>query len=69
MYAVLAPKGTPTEIVQAMNDAIVEATSSDEWKTICNDYCFQDPYVLTLDETMAKMEEQNTLFESFMPYL
>ena len=69
LYAVLAPKGTPAEIVEAMNAAILEATGTDEWKTICNDYCFQDPYVLNVEETLARMEEQNALFESFMPYL
>ena len=69
MYAVLAPKGTPAEIVEAMNAAILEVTSTDEWLSVCNDYCFQDPYVLNVEETLARMEEQNTLFESFMPYL
>ena len=69
LYAVLAPKGTPAEIVEAMNAAILEATGTDEWKTICNDYCFQDPYVLNVEDTLATMEAQNALFESFMPYL
>ena len=55
--------------LSAMNAAILEATGTDEWKTICNDYCFQDPYVLNVEETLARMEEQNALFESFMPYL
>ena len=54
---------------KAMPEVVVEATSTDEWKEICNSYCFQDPYVLNLEETVAKMEEQNTLFEGFMPYL
>ena len=69
LYAVLAPKGTPAEIVEAMNEAIQEATSTDEWKEICNSYSFQDPYVLNVEDTLATMEEQNALFESFMPYL
>ena len=66
---VLAPKGTPAEIDEAMNEAIQEATSTDEWKEICNSYSFQDPYVLNVEDTLATMEEQNALFESFMPYL
>ena len=41
-YAILAPKGTPAEIVEAMNAAILEVTATDEWKQIVNDYCFQD---------------------------
>ncbi len=68
-YAILAPKGTPAEIVEAMNAAILEVTATDEWKQIVNDYCFQDPYVLSVDETLAELEKQNSLFESFMPYL
>lgn len=68
-YAVLAPKGTPAEIVEAMNAAILEATGTDEWKQIVNDYCFQDPYVLNVQDTLAELEKQNALFENFMPYL
>lgn len=68
-YAILAPKGTPAEIVEAMNEAILEATSTDEWKQIVNDYCFQDPYVFNAADTLTHLEEQNALFESFMPYL
>ena len=68
-YAILAPKGTSAEIVEAMNEAILEATSTDEWKQIVNDYCFQDPYVFNAADTLTHLEEQNALFESFMPYL
>lgn len=68
-YVVLAPKDTPAEIVEAMNAAILAVTGTDEWKQIVNDYCFQDPYVLNVEETVANLEEQNALFESFMPYL
>ena len=68
-YVFLAPKDTPAEIVEAMNAAILAVTDTDEWKQIVNDYCFQDPYVLNVEETVANLEEQNALFESFMPYL
>lgn len=68
-YVVLAPKDTPAEIVEAMNAAILEATSTDEWKQVVNDYCFQDPYVLNIEDTLVELEKQNELFESFMPYL
>ena len=52
-----------------MNAAILEATSTDEWKQVVNDYCFQDPYVLNIEDTLVELEKQNELFESFMPYL
>lgn len=68
-YVLLAPKGTPAEIVEAMNAAILEVTASDEWKTIVNDYCFQDPYVLNVEDTVANLKAQNDLFESFIPFL
>ena len=35
-YCLLAPKGTPAEIVEAMNAAVLEATSTDDWKTMVN---------------------------------
>lgn len=68
-YVLLAPKGTPSEIVEAMNAAILEATGTDDWKTMVNDYCFQDPYVLNVEDTVANLKEQRDLFMSFQPFL
>ncbi len=68
-YALLAPKGTPAEIVKALNDAILEATSTDEWKTMVNEYCFQNPFVLNVDETIANLKSQRDLFQSFTEFL
>ena len=68
-YAILAPKGTDAAAVQAMNDAILKVTSTDDWKQKCNDYSFQDPYVLNLEDTKANLDEQRTLFQSFKEFL
>lgn len=68
-YALLAPKGTPAEIVKALNDAILEATSTDAWKEMVNSYCFQDPYVLNVEETIENLKGQRELFQSFVPFL
>lgn len=68
-YVLLAPKGTPAEIVKAMNEAILKATSTPEWKKMVNDYCFQDPFVFDVEGTNAELKKQNDLFSSFMPYL
>lgn len=68
-YAILAPKGTDAAAVQAMNDAILEVTSTDDWKQKCNDYSFQDPYVFNLEDTKANLDEQRTLFQSFKEFL
>ena len=68
-YVLLAPKGTPAEIVAAMNAAVLEATSTDAWKTMVNDYCFQNPFVLNVEDTIANLTEQRNLFQSFVPFL
>ena len=69
MYAVLAPKGTDPAAVKAMNDAILKVTSTDDWKQKCNDYSFQDPFVLNVDDTIAELKNQRDLFQSFKPFL
>ena len=65
----LAPQGTPAEIVEAMNAAVLEATSTDAWKTMVNNYCFQNPFVLNVEDTIANLTEQRNLFQSFVPFL
>lgn len=66
-YVLLAPKGTPAEIVEAMNAAILDVTATDDWKQMVNDYCFQNPFVLNVEETLADLKEQRDLFQSFVP--
>lgn len=68
-YAVLAPKGTDAAAVKALNDAILEVTSTDEWKQKVNDYSYQDPYVLNVEETNENLKEQRELFTSFKEFL
>ena len=68
-YVLLAPKGTPAEIVEAMNAAVLEATGTDDWNTMVNDYCFQNPFVLNVEDTIANLKEQRDLFQSFVPFL
>lgn len=68
-YVVLAPKGTPANIVSALNAAILEATSTDSWKTMVNEYCLQNPFVLNVEDTIANLKSQRDLFQSFVPFL
>lgn len=68
-YVLLAPKGTPANIVKALNDAVLEATGTDEWKEMVNTYCFQNPFVLNVEDTIANLKEQRDLFQSFVPFL
>lgn len=34
-----------------------------------NDYCFQNTFVLNVDDTVANLKEQRDLFQSFVPFL
>lgn len=68
-YVLLAPKGTPANIVKALNDAVLEATGTDDWMQMVNDYCFQNTFVLNVDDTVANPKEQRDLFQSFVPFL
>lgn len=68
-YVLLAPKGTPVNIVKALNDAVLEATGTDDWMQMVNDYCFQNTFVLNVDDTVANLKEQRDLFQSFVPFL
>ena len=68
-YVLLAPKGTPANIVKALNDAVLEATGTGDWMQMVNDYCFQNTFVLNVDDTVANLKEQRDLFQSFVPFL
>lgn len=68
-YALLAPKDTPDEIVEGINAAILEVTATDEWKEMVNTYCYQNPFVLNVEETIANLKAQRELFQSFAPFL
>lgn len=68
-YVLLAPKGTPANIVKAMNDAVLQATGTDAWKEMVNNYCFQNAFVLNVEDTIANLKGQRELFQSFVPFL
>lgn len=66
MYACLAPKGTDAELVEAMNAAITDVVENDEeWKEEVNGFCFQDPYVLSVEDTITELDTQTQLFMSY----
>ena len=68
-YVLLAPKGTPANIVKALNEAVQQATSTDDWKQMVNTYCYQNPFCLNVEDTIANLKEQRDLFQSFVPFL
>ena len=68
-YVLLAPKGTPAEVVEAMNAAILKVSETESWKNMVNDYCFQDPFVLNVADSIANLKGQRDLFQSYVPFL
>lgn len=68
-YALLAPKGTPAEIVKAMNDAVLKACGTPEWKKIVNDFSWQDPFYFDVEGSIANLKAQRDLFMSLVPVL
>lgn len=69
VYACLAPKGTDPAYVEALNEAIRAATDDDEWLKTCNEYSYQSPYVLTVDESIALLDAQREHVMSYSDLL
>lgn len=68
-YVLLAPKGTDADAVTALNAAILKISETDNWKEDVNSYCYQDPFVLNVDDTIQNLSEQRELFMSFKDFL
>ena len=58
VFACLAPKGTPENIVNALNAAINQATDNADWNQACNDFSYQSRYVLDVDDSVALLKAQ-----------
>lgn len=70
LYACLAPKGTDPAIVEAMNAAILDIVENDEeYKAEVNSFCFQEPYALSVNDSISELQKQRELFMSFADYL
>ncbi len=70
LYVCLAPKGTDAAIVEAANAAIKDIVDNDpEWKEEVNSFCFQEPYCLSVEDTIAELETQRSLFMSYVDFL
>ena len=65
VYACLAPHGTDPAIVEALNKAILTATDNEEWVKTCNEYSFQSPYVLSVNDSIELLKKQK---ETVMKY-
>lgn len=69
-YVMLAPKGTDPEIVQAMNDAILDVVNNNaDYGQEVKDFNFQDPWALSVDDSIEELQNQTDLFMSYSEYL
>lgn len=70
LYAILAPKGTPKEIVKKVNDAILKiANESTEYKEAIKLYNFQEPYALNVEDSIQRLKELREHMMSYAEYL
>lgn len=70
LYVCLAPKGTDPAVVEALNAAMCDiAENESEYREEVNNFCFQEPYVLTVQETIDELQKQRDLFMGFSQYL
>jgi len=69
LYAVLAPNGTDIAITQALNDAILYIVhNNEEYREAVNRFNFQDPWALSIDDSITELRQQRDLFMQFAEY-
>lgn len=70
LYVALAPKGTPAAIVEKMNAAMLEVIKGDkDYMAECLKFNLQNPWALSVSETVAGLKAQRDLFMKFAQYL
>ena len=70
LYAILAPKGTDKAIVEKLNAAIVKIVSSDEsYRKIVSAYNYQQPYALSVEDTIVRLQKQREHIMGYAQYL
>lgn len=70
LYVSLAPKGTPSAIVEKLNEAMVEVIKGDkDYMVECQKFNLQDPWALSVSDTAAGLKAQRDLFMKFTQYL
>ncbi|MCL2381288.1 MAG: tripartite tricarboxylate transporter substrate binding protein [Treponema sp.] len=69
MYVALAPRGTNSLIVERMNAAILNVIDNDpEFRAEVNRFNLQEPWGLSIQETMVTLEEQRRHFMRFSEF-
>lgn len=70
LYACLAPKGVDPAIVEALNAAMRDISQNNSaYKAEVNRYNFQEPWTLTVKESIEELQGQRELFMKFSEYL
>ena len=70
LYVCLAPKGTDKAIVEKFNKAIMEiVTTNEDYKKECLKYNLQDPWALSVADTIEELKNQREHFMKFAKYL
>ena len=66
MYACLAPEGTDEAVVQKLNEAMQNvAQNNTEYEEEVKKYNYQNPYVLSVDESKEELKTQTDLFMKY----
>lgn len=70
MYGVLAPKGTPADIVEKVNAAILKIVNTNpEYKEAIAKFNYQEPYALNVADTLKRLDEQREHIMNYSKYL
>lgn len=70
MYGVFAPKGTDAAIVEKLNAAILKIVNeNEEYKKAVEEYNFQAPWALNVEETKKELQTQREHFMSYSEFL
>lgn len=70
LYGVLAPKGTPAEIVEKVNAAILKIVQNNpEYKEAIAKFNYQEPYALSVADSIKRLDEQREHIMNYSKYL
>lgn len=66
MYACLAPKGTDPKIIEKLNEAMRTISENNtEYEQEIQKYNYQNPYVLTIEDSKKELKAQTDLFMKY----
>ncbi|MCR5536177.1 MAG: tripartite tricarboxylate transporter substrate binding protein, partial [Succinivibrio sp.] len=70
LYLLMAPKGTAPEIIEKLNASIQDVVlHNEDYKAMTTDYNKQEPYALSVKDTLEVLKEQRKHMQTFAQYL